>query len=55
MTGLKQHLILLEGVLRIIFNELDPIWLMQMWHGPNESYRNMIDIVFMLYIVEWRL
>jgi hypothetical protein len=40
-------MILLEGVLRIIFEQLDPIWLVLMWRGASESCRNMLDIIFM--------
>jgi predicted small integral membrane protein len=36
-------MVMLEGVFRIIFEELDPIWLARMWKGPSESRRNMID------------
>jgi hypothetical protein len=55
MTSLEQHFVLLEGVLRIIFEELDPIWLAWMWRGPSESHRDMIDNIFMLYLVKCRL
>jgi hypothetical protein len=55
MTGSEQHLVLLEGVLRIIFEELHPIWLAQMWRGPSESRRDMIDIIFILHLLECRL
>jgi hypothetical protein len=43
---------LLEGVLRIIFDELDPIWLGRMWRGPSEFCWDMIDIIFMLYLLK---
>jgi hypothetical protein len=52
MTGSEQHLVLLEGVLRIIFEELDPIWLTPIWRGPSESYRDLIDIICMLYLLD---
>jgi hypothetical protein len=55
MTCSEQHLFLLEGVLRIIFEEEDPICLVQMWRGPSESRRNMIDIIFKLYLLKYRL
>jgi hypothetical protein len=53
-NGLKKHLVLLEGVLRIIFKELDPIWLVSMWRASSESCHNMLDIIFMLYLVKCR-
>jgi len=31
MMSSEQHMVLLKGLLRIIFEELDPIWLAQMW------------------------
>jgi hypothetical protein len=55
MTGSEQHLVLLEKVLKIIFKLLDPIWLAQMWRGLSESHRDMIDIIFMLYLLKCRL
>jgi hypothetical protein len=42
-------MVLLEGVLRIIFEELDLIWLVWVWRGPTESRWDMIDIIVMLY------
>jgi hypothetical protein len=55
MTGSEHHLVLLERRLRIIFEELDPIWLARMWHRPSDYRRDMIDIIFMLYLVKCRL
>jgi len=55
MTGSEQHLFMLEGVLRIIFEELDHVWLAQMWRGPSESHNDIIDIIFMLYLLKCRL
>jgi hypothetical protein len=51
MTSLKQHMVLLEGVLKIIFEELDPIWLVRMRRGSSESCWDMIDIISMLYLL----
>jgi hypothetical protein len=48
-------MVLLEGVLKIIFEELDPIWLVQMWRGDSESRRNMLNIIFMLYLDRYRI
>jgi hypothetical protein len=45
-------MVLLEGVLKIIFKELDPIWLDGMWRGDSESRRDMIDFIFMLYLLK---
>jgi hypothetical protein len=47
-------MVLLEGVLRIIFEELDLIWLARMWRGDNEYCRDMIDIIFMIYLLKCR-
>jgi hypothetical protein len=55
MMSLEQRLVLLEGVLMITFEELDPIWLARMWRGPSESHRDMIDIIFMLYLLKCRI
>jgi hypothetical protein len=48
-------MVLLEGVLRIIFEKLDLIWLAWMWRGPSESRRDMIDIIFMFYLCKCRI
>jgi len=37
---LEQWITLLEGVLKIIFEELDPFWLALMWRGASKSRRN---------------
>ncbi len=44
-------MVLLEGVLRIIFEELDLIWLAQMWRGDSESHLDMLDIIFMFILL----
>jgi hypothetical protein len=55
MTDSKQHLVMLEGVLKIIFEELDFIWLARMWRGPSEPHRDTIDIIFILYLLKCRI
>jgi hypothetical protein len=45
----------LEGILRVIFEELDPVWLSRMWRAGGDSRRDMIDIAYMLYVVKARL
>jgi hypothetical protein len=49
------YLLLLEGVVRITFEELDSIELAWMWRGPSESRRDMMYIIFMLYLLMCRL
>jgi len=39
----------------IIFEVLDSIWLAQMCSGPSESRGDMIDIIFMLYLLKCRI
>jgi hypothetical protein len=46
-------MVLLKGVLRI--EELDPIWLAKMWREASEPYRDMLDIIFMLYLLICRI
>jgi hypothetical protein len=48
-------MVLLEGVLRIIFEELYPIWLAQKWRVASESRRDMLDIIFMHYLLKCRI
>jgi hypothetical protein len=55
MVILEQHMVLLEKVLRIIFEELDPIWLARIWRGDSESRQDMLDIIFMLYLLTCRI
>lgn len=51
----EQHMVLLEGVLKIIFEELDSIWLARLWRGVGESRRDMLDIIFMHYLLKCRI
>jgi hypothetical protein len=44
----------MEGILRIIFEELDHVWLSSMWRASRESRQDMIDIVYMLYLLKIR-
>jgi hypothetical protein len=50
-----QHMVLLEGVFKIIFEELDRIWLARIRRGPSESHWDMLDISFMLYLLKCRI
>jgi hypothetical protein len=34
---LEQFMVLLEGVLKIIFEKLNPIWMERMWRGTSEA------------------
>jgi hypothetical protein len=45
-------MVTLEGVLGIIFEELDPIWLAWIWSGDIEFHQDMLDIIFMLYLLK---
>jgi len=54
MTTLEWQLVLLEGMLGIMFEKLDPVWLARMWREDSESHRDMIDIIFILYLLKCR-
>jgi hypothetical protein len=43
------------GHTQMIFEELDPEWLIGMWRAGGESCRDMIDIIHMLYLLKTRL
>jgi len=51
----EQRMVLLEGVFKIIFEELDRIWLTRIKRWPSESRWNMLDIIFMLYLFKCRI
>jgi hypothetical protein len=53
--GSEHHLVLLEGMLMIKFEELNPIWLEWMLGGHSESHYDMIEIILMLYLLKFRL
>jgi predicted small integral membrane protein len=55
MTVLERCLVLLKSVLRIIFGELDLVWLAKMWSGGDDTRRDMIKIIFMVYLLKCRL
>jgi len=48
-------MILVEGVLRIIFKELDPMWLFGIWRRGRDHRQGMIDIIFTLYLLKCRI
>jgi hypothetical protein len=48
-------MVLLEGVLMIIFEELDLIWLAQIWRADTESHWDMLDIIFILYLLKCKI
>jgi hypothetical protein len=55
MAILERRLVLLKIVLRIIFEELDPKWLMEMWSNGGDTRLEMIEIIFELYFLKSRL
>jgi hypothetical protein len=38
MTVPERHLVLLESVLKIIFEELNPVWLAGMWSSGGDIH-----------------
>jgi hypothetical protein len=46
--------VILEGLLRIIFKELDSMWLLDMWRGEGGTRRDIVDIIHMLYLLKTR-
>jgi hypothetical protein len=55
MSDHSRSTVQLEGILRVIFEELDPVWLIRMWRAGGDSQHDMIDIVYMLYLLKARL
>jgi hypothetical protein len=55
MLGISRSFVQLKGILLVIFEELDPEWLIGMWRAGGESHRDMIDIVHMFYLLKARL
>jgi hypothetical protein len=43
----------LEDILRIIFEELDPV-AEDMWRGGGDTRRDMIEIIYLLYLLKTR-
>jgi hypothetical protein len=55
MTISKRRLVLLESVLKIIFEELNLEWLFEMWSNGGDTHYEMIVSIFMLYLLKSRL
>jgi hypothetical protein len=41
-------MVLLEALVQIIFDELDPVWLMGTWDGNRDTTRDMNEILHLL-------
>jgi hypothetical protein len=45
----------LDDLIQIIFEEMDLVWLKSMWNGYEDTLHNMIEIVYLLYLLKNRL
>jgi hypothetical protein len=52
---LGKHPIVLKNLIWIIFEEIDLMWFKYMWDVDEATCHDMIEIIFMLYIVKSRL
>lgn len=43
------------GSAKYHFWEVNLIWLARMWRGPSESRWDMIDFIFMLYLLKFMI
>jgi hypothetical protein len=44
----------LKDLIRILFEELDSIWLKFMWDGDEDIRHSMIEIVHLVYLLNTR-
>jgi hypothetical protein len=42
----------LEGLIQVIFEELDPVWLKSMWDEDGDTRNSMIEIIHLLYLIK---
>jgi hypothetical protein len=48
----ESRIVRLEDVIRVFFDELDPVWLKSMWDEDRENCENMIEIIPLVYLIK---
>jgi hypothetical protein len=51
MDPLRRY-VLVEDIIRIIFEELDSEWLQSMWDSDENAHIDMIEIIYFLYLIK---
>ena len=49
-----RHLLVIKDLLWIIFEDLDPVSLKSMWDANGFFHVELLEIIFMLYLVKCR-
>jgi hypothetical protein len=49
------HLVVVRDLIRVIFWDLDHAWLKSIWEIGGATCQDMVEIIFMLYLVKSRL
>jgi hypothetical protein len=44
--------VLVEDIVRIILEDLDPVWLLEMWDSNVETRRELIDVIYLVYMIK---
>jgi hypothetical protein len=52
MTDLVRRTIHFEDIVKIIVEELDPIWLKSIWDGDDDTHHDMIGILHLIYLLK---
>jgi hypothetical protein len=48
----ERMMVRLEGLIQVIFEELDPVWLKSMWDEDGDTRNSMIEIIHLLYLIK---
>jgi hypothetical protein len=51
----RKHPIIVKDLIQVIFKDLDPMWLKSMWDANKATCQDMIEIIFILYLVKCRI
>jgi hypothetical protein len=47
--------VVVRDLIKVIFEDLDPVWPKSMWDAGETIRQKMIEIIFILYLVKCRL
>lgn len=47
--------VIVKNLIQIIFEELDPVWLKYMWDVDGATRKDMIKIIYMLYLIKSKI
>jgi hypothetical protein len=50
--AIRDYLVIAQDLIRVIFEDMDPVWLRTMWEDGGSTYVDMIEILISLALLK---